>query len=314
MTWSSLPPVEEREQLPVDDVGSLLVRQVPAPRDRHAAHGVGHAAPHVRHVELLPESGSRSARRHPARPAPRPPIRRGSRRWRPGPRPAGSTPGCRRRSRRRSASAGRSSTARRSAAARSPRARRSRHEHDSADADFRARHRDCRSHRWSMSGSRTAHCGICCPPPPLSQQQIEKIRTIFQYAGTPDPHPTQPTSTPGDSPSPVRAAGLEVTGDEHGVLEWLAGWETNTAAVPRVAASSARTRTRSEHERRDTIVVAHRPWHHRRPRAQRMPHPCGRTPGCASTDPAMGRVRLADAGSGGQTIRRFRGLISVRAY
>jgi hypothetical protein len=52
-------------------------------------------------------------------------------------------------------------------------------EFDAADAYYLARHRSCHSHRWSMSGSRTQHCGYCCPPPPLSRDQIEQISRIL---------------------------------------------------------------------------------------------------------------------------------------
>jgi hypothetical protein len=52
-------------------------------------------------------------------------------------------------------------------------------EHDRTDALFRERHGDCRSHRWSLSGNRSTHCGYCCPPPPLSDSQAEQIARIF---------------------------------------------------------------------------------------------------------------------------------------
>ena len=55
-------------------------------------------------------------------------------------------------------------------------------EFDAADADYLARHGDCHSHRWSMSGSRTQHCGYCCPPPPLSRDQVEQISRILSSA------------------------------------------------------------------------------------------------------------------------------------
>lgn len=54
-----------------------------------------------------------------------------------------------------------------------------RREYEVSEAAFKARHPDCRSHRWSMSGSRTTHCGFCCPPPPLSEKQIEAISEIL---------------------------------------------------------------------------------------------------------------------------------------
>jgi hypothetical protein len=52
-----------------------------------------------------------------------------------------------------------------------------RKEYEAAEAEFRERHRDCRSHRWIQG--RTTHCGFCCPPPPLSQKQIEEISAIL---------------------------------------------------------------------------------------------------------------------------------------
>ncbi|MGN6330319.1 MAG: hypothetical protein ACTHOD_01550 [Motilibacteraceae bacterium] len=58
-------------------------------------------------------------------------------------------------------------------------------EYDAAQADFAARHRDCRGHRWSMSGSRALHCGYCCPPPPLSERQLERLSTLLR-ASRPD--------------------------------------------------------------------------------------------------------------------------------
>ena len=55
-------------------------------------------------------------------------------------------------------------------------------EYDQADALFREHHRECRSHRWSMSGHRATHCGYCCPPGPLSDRQIEYIARILSSA------------------------------------------------------------------------------------------------------------------------------------
>lgn len=56
-------------------------------------------------------------------------------------------------------------------------------EYEASEADFAVRHPDCRAARWSMSGSRTTHCSFCCPPPPLSEEQIESISTILKYSG-----------------------------------------------------------------------------------------------------------------------------------
>ena len=55
-------------------------------------------------------------------------------------------------------------------------------EYDREGALFRERHGDCRSHRWSLSGHPAAHCGYCCPPPPMSDRQIEQIAQIFSSA------------------------------------------------------------------------------------------------------------------------------------
>jgi Skp family chaperone for outer membrane proteins len=61
-----------------------------------------------------------------------------------------------------------------------------RREYEASEADFGNRHRECRSHRWSLSGSRTIHCGYCCPPPPMSEQQLQKVRAIMTMTGPPD--------------------------------------------------------------------------------------------------------------------------------
>jgi hypothetical protein len=57
---------------------------------------------------------------------------------------------------------------------------------------FTDRHPDCRSVRWSMSGSRTTHCGECCPPPPLGDRQIEAIARLLQSAAATDPSDLDP--------------------------------------------------------------------------------------------------------------------------
>jgi len=61
-----------------------------------------------------------------------------------------------------------------------------REQYDLAEADFKRRHPDCRSHRWTLQGSRAQHCGYCCPPPPLSEEQVAAIREIFS-SSKPDP-------------------------------------------------------------------------------------------------------------------------------
>lgn len=52
-------------------------------------------------------------------------------------------------------------------------------EHDAAEAAYRAAHPDCESHRWSMSGSRQTHCGLCCPPIPFSPETLDQVRRIL---------------------------------------------------------------------------------------------------------------------------------------
>jgi len=53
-------------------------------------------------------------------------------------------------------------------------------DHDAAEARFRELHPDCHAYLWSMEGSRAMHCGLCCPPLPLSPTQIENISRIFK--------------------------------------------------------------------------------------------------------------------------------------
>jgi hypothetical protein len=52
-------------------------------------------------------------------------------------------------------------------------------EYDTAEARFKHLHPECHAHRWSMQGSRATHCGLCCPPVPLAQSQIESISRIL---------------------------------------------------------------------------------------------------------------------------------------
>jgi hypothetical protein len=54
--------------------------------------------------------------------------------------------------------------------------------HDDDDVEYLRRHGKCRSHRHSVSRSLVTHCGHCCPPPPLSPSQVEKIAAIFLRA------------------------------------------------------------------------------------------------------------------------------------
>lgn len=52
-------------------------------------------------------------------------------------------------------------------------------EYNAAEARYKQLHPDCRSHRWSMQGSRTTHCGLCCPPIPFSKSQLEAVARIL---------------------------------------------------------------------------------------------------------------------------------------
>jgi hypothetical protein len=60
-------------------------------------------------------------------------------------------------------------------------------EWDQERAAFTERHPDCHAGIWSMQGSRTLHCFLCCPPVPLSDEQIEGLRRLV---GGPPPHPS----------------------------------------------------------------------------------------------------------------------------
>ncbi|MGA4540877.1 hypothetical protein ACPA54_12850 [Uniformispora flossi] len=59
-------------------------------------------------------------------------------------------------------------------------------EHDAEEARFKERHGDCHAFRWTMEGSRTMHCGYCCPPHPMSARQWKAISRILD-SGPKDP-------------------------------------------------------------------------------------------------------------------------------
>jgi hypothetical protein len=59
-------------------------------------------------------------------------------------------------------------------------------EYDRVEELFRDRHRSCRSHRWGLDGHRTLHCGYCCPPPPLSPRQVDRLSQIFSFPRRPE--------------------------------------------------------------------------------------------------------------------------------
>lgn len=58
--------------------------------------------------------------------------------------------------------------------------------HEAEEARFKARHPECHSHRHSVSGSLTLHCGKCCPPPPMSPSQREEIARLFSHRTPPE--------------------------------------------------------------------------------------------------------------------------------
>jgi hypothetical protein len=60
-------------------------------------------------------------------------------------------------------------------------------DYDAADAEYRARHADCRSHRWSVGNSRAQHCGYCCPPLPVDPGVLEEVWAIFNRSPRPRP-------------------------------------------------------------------------------------------------------------------------------
>ncbi|WIM87900.1 hypothetical protein PT015_24295 [Candidatus Mycobacterium wuenschmannii] len=52
--------------------------------------------------------------------------------------------------------------------------------HDAEASRFKAAHSSCSSHSHGVSGSLTRHCGKCCPMPPLSPSQVERIGVLMQ--------------------------------------------------------------------------------------------------------------------------------------
>ena len=61
-----------------------------------------------------------------------------------------------------------------------------RREYEEAQQAFRERHSDCKGGRWSIDGSRVAHCGFYCPPPPMGPKQIEKLYKLLSSMSSPD--------------------------------------------------------------------------------------------------------------------------------
>jgi hypothetical protein len=52
-------------------------------------------------------------------------------------------------------------------------------EHDAEEARYKERHGECRAIRWTVSGSRTQHCGHCCPSPPMGEEEAKAIAKIL---------------------------------------------------------------------------------------------------------------------------------------
>lgn len=57
--------------------------------------------------------------------------------------------------------------------------------YDAEEALYTRAHGQCHAHRHSVSGSLTMHCGRCCPWPPLSPTQVERLSNILRHR-TPD--------------------------------------------------------------------------------------------------------------------------------
>lgn len=57
--------------------------------------------------------------------------------------------------------------------------------YDAEEARFKEEHPSCGYHRHGVSGSLTKHCGKCCPPPPLSPAQLDRLAPLLRTP-TPD--------------------------------------------------------------------------------------------------------------------------------
>ncbi len=56
--------------------------------------------------------------------------------------------------------------------------------YEAEQSGFKAQHGSCRSHRHSVQGSLTTHCGKCCPMPPISPAQLARVGALLR---TPTP-------------------------------------------------------------------------------------------------------------------------------
>lgn len=51
--------------------------------------------------------------------------------------------------------------------------------YEAEEKAYKERHPSCRSHRHSVEGSLTLHCGKCCPMPPLSPEKREELARVL---------------------------------------------------------------------------------------------------------------------------------------
>ncbi|MFD2796446.1 hypothetical protein ACFS27_22990 [Promicromonospora vindobonensis] len=54
-----------------------------------------------------------------------------------------------------------------------------RDEYAAVKTRYEETHPDCGSYSWTMAGSRSRHCGFCCPPIPFSDSQLADVARIF---------------------------------------------------------------------------------------------------------------------------------------
>ncbi len=54
-------------------------------------------------------------------------------------------------------------------------------QYDSEERQFKVRHANCHTHRWTIDGRLTTHCGKCCPAPPMSPEQTARIATLLHH-------------------------------------------------------------------------------------------------------------------------------------
>ncbi|WP_285039149.1 hypothetical protein [Plantibacter sp. lyk4-40-MEA-4] len=57
--------------------------------------------------------------------------------------------------------------------------------HEAATAAFITAHSDCHEGSCTVQGSRTMHCVLCCPPPPMSPQVSRDLAAAFRTVREP---------------------------------------------------------------------------------------------------------------------------------